>query len=152
MPLATPVQDKSQYDLLVDAVVAENYQNVMNTASKGHFKTIREILNFVCTHTGAPTTTQQVTLLALDSLLTSVNNGHPIPDWARPYWDELRRADRMIFTVSLAGAEKALAAYIFKHILDTLSDKYERGIETREKVSSRDRDFALLSFIRGKHS
>lgn len=134
LPAITPVLDKSNYDLLYDAAIAGSYKAIMDTPSRGHFRTLRDIVGFVCKHTGSPADTQKITLLCLDSLLTCVSNGHPIPGWARPYWDEIKWADRTAFSMALAGAERPMAAYILTRILRTLSDKYEKGIDGIDKM------------------
>ncbi|XP_064457154.1 putative acid phosphatase 5 [Ornithodoros turicata] len=130
----TPVPDNTRYDLVVDKSIADNYEKIMNTPSTGHFKNLREVVDFVATESGSPVEPKKVKLLCLDSLMTCVANGNPIPDWAKPYWDELLSASHVVFTMSLIGAERRMATCIIKVMLETLSDKYDKGLAKKDKM------------------
>ncbi|XP_064475955.1 uncharacterized protein LOC135389849 [Ornithodoros turicata] len=134
IPPTTPFKDNTDYMAIYEKSLAQHYDTIMASAGHGRFRTIQNMVDFVRDRIGSPSTSQNATLLCLDSLRTHVVNGHPMPDWAVADWDDILSADRKVFEMALEGIEKPLAEYILGEILDTLVVMYERGHFRQDKM------------------
>lgn len=129
-----PVQDHTDYTGLYESNVVTHYEIIMMTLCRGLFVNIGDMINFVCKKTGCSTSNHSVKFMCLDSLITYVANGNPIPDWALPHWDNILWADRTLFEMSMAGCEKRMAVPVLKQVLDTLIDQYENHGTRKDKM------------------
>ncbi|KAK8774142.1 hypothetical protein V5799_011326 [Amblyomma americanum] len=130
----SPEVDPTRYDLLFHASLIENFDALQREPGPGKFMTIGNLLSFVIEKTEAPSRDKREKFLAMDSLTTYVNTGNPIPSWAQPYWDDFIWADHKIFGLALSGHELWYASNVLRRVLETLSLKFEEGVQRPDKI------------------
>ncbi|KAH6928639.1 hypothetical protein HPB50_018160 [Hyalomma asiaticum] len=110
VPTAAPFElDPTRYDMLFQASLIENIDLVLQAPGQGDFLSIGELLAYMAEKTGAPWREKREKFLVMDSLLTYVAIGNPIPAWAQPIWNDLLAADRRMFGLALTGNELCVA-------------------------------------------
>ncbi|XP_064473200.1 uncharacterized protein LOC135387917 [Ornithodoros turicata] len=144
-----PVEDTTDYDSLETSALMENYTSVMQERCVGQFQTIGQIVDYVVENSGSPTKPEKVVAQSLDSIVTHVHNGHPIPKWAECHWPEIIWADDRLFKMSLVGAKKRIATYAMTRLLETLEQKFEKKGQLPDKMHLfTTLDIVVFSFIR----
>ncbi|KAH7962946.1 testicular acid phosphatase [Rhipicephalus sanguineus] len=135
VPAAATNVDPTVYDVpfLLDSLNA-NLDKALKEPGRGNFATLGDLIAFVAEKTGAPLQNNTEKFLVMDSLVTYVFNGNPVPEWAKPLWDDLLWADQRVFVRSLVGYEQPFAAYVLGRVLDTLAVKLEEGVERPDKM------------------
>lgn len=134
VPNVVPVLDSTRYDVLFQNSLRENFDAILRHPARGDFETVGDVLAFVASKAGAPTRTRSDRFLVMDSLVTHVLNGNPIPTWADMLWDEFLWVDRKMFEVALAGHELHMAETVLRSVLDTLSQNFERGEQRPDRL------------------
>ncbi|KAH7938150.1 hypothetical protein HPB49_020959 [Dermacentor silvarum] len=113
VPTVTPPEvDPTRYDLLFQASLIENIDAVLQ----------------------APGQEKREKFLVMDSLMTYVSIGNPIPVWAKPIWNDLIAADRKIFGLALSGNELWYAANVLGRVEETLAQKFEKGVQRPDRM------------------
>ncbi|XP_037280496.2 testicular acid phosphatase homolog [Rhipicephalus microplus] len=138
-PTSTPLElDPTRYDLLFQASLIENIDLILQAPvvppAQGDFSCIGDLLAFIAEKTGAPTREKRQKFLVMDSLLTYVAIGNPIPAWAQPIWNVLIDADNRMFGLALAGNELRYAENVLREVVETLSQKFEQGVERPDRL------------------
>nr|XP_050027405.1 testicular acid phosphatase homolog [Dermacentor andersoni] len=155
VPTAATSADPTRYDVPFLGSVNDNIDKALKGPGRGDFKTLGDLVAFVAKKTGAPLRNDRDKFLVLDSLVTHVLNGNPVPDWAEPMWEDLMWADRTVFTQLLVGYERPFASYVLGRVLDTLSDKFEKRVERPDRMhvfSMSDTSvFSALKLLDGSH-
>lgn len=155
VPEAATSADPTRYDVPFFGSVNDNMDKALQGPGRGDFKTLGDLVAFVADKTGAPCRNNRDKFLVMDSLVTYVLNGNPVPDWAKPVWDDLLWADRTVFAQLLVGYERPFAAYVLGRVLDTLTDKFEQRVERPERMhvfSMSDTSvFSVLKLLDGSH-
>ncbi|XP_064454734.1 lysosomal acid phosphatase-like [Ornithodoros turicata] len=128
------VQDSTDYYKIYEKSLDAHSVIMMATLWHGHFATAGDLVRFVSKNARSPTNSQREMILCLDSVITHVHNGNPIPEWAQPFWDEILRADRLLFEMTMAGSERIMAQYILSQMLNTLVKRYEKKEKTLDKM------------------
>lgn len=134
IPVSEIEVDPTRYDLPFFASVDGNIDAVEREPCQGHFSTLGELIAFIAEKAGMATEKKRDKFLVVDNLMTHVLNGNPVPDWAKPYWDDIRWADRRIFQRTLQGHELSFASYVLGRVLETFWLKFERGVEQPDKM------------------
>ncbi|XP_037560839.1 testicular acid phosphatase-like [Dermacentor silvarum] len=134
VPAATPIADPTRYGVPFLGSVNDNMDKVLKEPGRGDFSTLGDLVAFVAEKTGAPWQNNGDKFLVMDSLVTHVLNGNPVPDWAKSMWDDLLWADRRVFVRSLVGYERPFAGYVLGRVLDTLTIKFEKRVERPDKM------------------
>ncbi|XP_065293186.1 putative acid phosphatase 5 [Dermacentor albipictus] len=133
--MATPPEvDPTRYDLLFQASVIENIDAVLQAPGRGDFLSMGQLLAFIAEKAGAPTRQKREKFLVMDSLMTYVSIGNPIPAWAAPIWNDLIAADRKMFGLVLSGNELWYAANVLGRVEKTLSQKFEQGVQRPDRM------------------
>ncbi|XP_037520830.1 testicular acid phosphatase homolog [Rhipicephalus sanguineus] len=138
-PTSTPLElDPTRYDLLFQASLIENIDLVLQAPvappGQSDFPCIGDLLAFIAEKTGAPTREKRQKFLVMDSLLTYVAVGNPIPAWAHPIWNVLIATDHRMFGLALTGNELWYAENVLGEVVETLSQKFEKGIERPDRL------------------
>lgn len=126
--------DPTQYDQIIFASMNANFDALEREPCQGPFSTLGEFISFIAEKTGTRIESNMDKCLVVDNLMTHVLNGNPVPGWAKHFWDDIQWADRRIFQLALQGQELSFANYGLCRLIDTLSLKFERGIERPDKV------------------
>lgn len=134
VPVSEFEVDPTRYDIPFLASVSANIDAVEREPCQGHFSTLGEMIAFIADKAGMPTGEKREKFLVVDNLVTHVLNGNPVPDWAKPFWDDIRSADRRIFQRALQDHELPFAGYVLGRVLETFSAKFERGVERPDKM------------------
>lgn len=134
VPAAATTADPTRYDVPFQESVNRNMDKALKEPGQGNFATLGDLIGFVAEKTGAPWRNNGDKFLVMDSLVTHVFNGNPVPDWAEHIWDDLLWADQRVFVRSLVGYELPFAAYVLGRVLDTLTVKFEKNIERPDKI------------------
>lgn len=134
IPVSEIEVDPTRYDLPFLASVNGNIDAVEREPCQGHFSTLGEMIAFIADKAGMPTGEKRDKFLVVDNLMTYVLNGNPVPEWAKPFWDDIRWADRRIFQRTLQGHELSFAGYVLGRVLETFSAKFERDVERPDKL------------------
>lgn len=155
VPAAATSADPTRYDVPFFSSVNDNIDKALKGPGRGDFKTLGDLVAFVAKKTGAPWRDDRDKFLVLDSLVTHVLNGNPVPDWAEPMWDDLLWADQTVFAQLLVGYERPFASYVVGQVLDTLADKFEKRVERPDRMhvfSMSDTSvFSALKLLNGSH-
>lgn len=131
VPIST---DPARYDVPFQASVNANMGKALKGPGRGKFETLGDLVYFVAEKTGAPWRNNADKFLVMDSLVTYVLNGNPVPDWAMPMWEDLLWADRTVFAQLLVGYERPFAASVLGRVLDTLAEKFEKRVESPDRM------------------
>lgn len=134
VPAAPISTDPTRYDVPFSGSVNDNMDRALEGPGRGNFKTLGDLIHFVAEKTGAPWRNNTDKFLVMDSLVTYVLNGNPVPDWAKSMWEDLLWADQTVFAQMLVGYERPFAAYILGHVLDTLAEKFEEGVKGPDRM------------------
>uniref|UniRef100_G3MSZ8 acid phosphatase n=1 Tax=Amblyomma maculatum TaxID=34609 RepID=G3MSZ8_AMBMU len=126
--------DPTAYDKPFFASVEDNIDAVEREPCQGHFSTLGELISFIAEKAGMAVKTKRDKFLVVDNLMTHVLNGNPVPDWSKPFWDDIRWADRKIFQRTFQGHELSFARYVLGRVLETFSLKFEQGVERPDKM------------------
>lgn len=155
VPVAPITTDPMRYDVPFFGCVNENMDKALQGPGRGKFKTLGELVHFVANKIGAPWRNNADKFLVMDSLVTYVLNGNPVPDWAKPMWDDLLWADRTVFAQLLVGYERPFAASVLGRVLDTLSERFEKRVAGPDRMhvfSMSDTSlFSVLKLLNGSH-
>ncbi|KAL1436518.1 hypothetical protein MTO96_049617 [Rhipicephalus appendiculatus] len=131
VPIST---DPTRYDVPFSGSVNANMDRALKGPGRGKFETLGDLVHFVAEKTGAPWRNNTDKFLVMDSLVTYVLNGNPVPDWAKSMWEDLLWADRTVFAQLLVGYERPFAAYVLGRVLDTLAEKFEERVEGPDRM------------------
>lgn len=135
VPTVTPPEvDPTRYDLLFQASLIENIDAVLQAPGQGDFLSMGQLLAYIAEKTGAPTREKREKFLVMDSLMTYVSIGNPIPVWAKPIWNDLIAADRKMFGLALSGNELWYAANVLGRVEETLAQKFEKGVQRPDRM------------------
>ncbi|KAL1479446.1 hypothetical protein MTO96_034822 [Rhipicephalus appendiculatus] len=130
-----------------------NLDKALKEPGRGSFVTLGDLTAFVAEKTGAPLRNNIEKFLVVDSLVTYVFNGNPVPDWAKPMWDDILWADQRVFVRSLVGYERSFAAYVLGRVLDTLAVQLEKRPDKMHLFSMSDTSvFSVVKLLDTSHA
>nr|XP_037286359.1 uncharacterized protein LOC119179395 [Rhipicephalus microplus] len=139
--------DPTMYDVpFLDSVKA-NLDKALKEPGRDSYATLGDLIAFVTEKTVAPRNNNEEKFLVIDSLVTYVFSGNPVPDWAKPTWDDFLWTDQMVFVRT--PSVRSLAAYV----LDTLTVPFEKRPDKMNLFSMSDTSgFSVLRLLDSSHA